>query len=112
MALYTGQIQLMSQRNWCLKTPVLQKHMFSHQTEKSSSIHEVLDFVRILDLNKKLVPLTTYNVVSEQWDFIGSNGCEIGDGMHLLVVSQPDHDIVATQSFEYENSGDESCLWA
>ena len=26
--------------------------------------------------------------------------------MHLLVVTQPDHDIVATQSFEYENSGE------
>ena len=55
---------------------------------------------------QKIGPQTTYNVVSEQWDFIGSNGCEIGDGMHLLVVSQPDHDIVATQSFEYENSGE------
>ena len=55
---------------------------------------------------QKIGPQTTYTVVSEQWDFIGSNGCEIGDGMHLLVVSQPDHDIVATQSFEYENSGE------
>ena len=55
---------------------------------------------------QKIGPQTTYNVVSEQWDFMGSNGCEIGDGMHLLVVSQPDHDIVATQSFEYENSGE------
>ena len=55
---------------------------------------------------QKIGPQTTYNVVSEQWDFIGSNGCEIGDGMHLLVVSQPDHDIVATQPFEYENSGE------
>jgi len=55
---------------------------------------------------QKIGPQTTYNVVSEQWDFIGSNGCEIGDGMHLLVVTQPDHDIVATQSFEYKNSGE------
>ena len=56
-------------------------------------------------IEQKIPPLTTYTVVSEQWDYIGSNGCEIDDGMHLLVVTQPDHDIVAVQSFMHENSG-------
>ena len=56
-------------------------------------------------VEQKIAPLTTHTVASENWDFIGSNGCEIGDGMHLLVVSQPDHGIVATQSFMHENSG-------
>ena len=56
-------------------------------------------------VEQKIAPLTTHTVASDNWDFIGSNGCEIEDGLHLLVVSQPDHDIVATQSFMHENSG-------
>ena len=61
-------------------------------------------------VEQKIAPLTTYTVMSDQWDYIGSNGCEIGDGMHLLVVTQPDHDIVAAQSFMHENSGaDPAC---
>ena len=57
-------------------------------------------------VEQKIPPQTNYTIASEHWDFIGSNGCEIGDGLHLLVVTQPDHDIVATQSFMHQNSGE------
>ena len=36
-------------------------------------------------VEQKIAPLTTHTVASDNWDFVGSNGCEIGDGMHLLV---------------------------
>ena len=56
---------------------------------------------------QKIAPQTSYTVLSDSWDFIGSDGCEIGDGLHLLVVTQPDHDLVATHSFMHENSGND-----
>ncbi len=51
-----------------------------------------------------IAPQNTYTVASEQWNFVGSNGCEIGDGMYLLVVSQPEYHIVTTQSFMHKNN--------
>ena len=56
-------------------------------------------------LEQKIAPLTTHTLVSDTWDYTDSDGCEIGDGMHLLVLSQPDHSLVVTQSFMHNNSG-------
>ena len=58
-------------------------------------------------LEQKIAPQTTHILSSDSWDFRGSNGCEIDDGVHLLVLSQPDHELVATQSFLHVNSGDD-----
>ena len=53
-----------------------------------------------------MAPETTYTFASDSWDYMGSDGCEIDDGLHLLVPSQPDHGLVATQPFMHSNSGD------
>ena len=53
-----------------------------------------------------MAPETTYTFASDSWDYMGSDGCEIDDGLHLLVLSQPDHGLVATQPFMHSNSGD------
>ncbi|MDP7328556.1 MAG: ArsR family transcriptional regulator [Candidatus Thalassarchaeaceae archaeon] len=51
-------------------------------------------------------PQTTYTLSSESWNFMDFDGCEIDDGLHLLVLSQPDHGLVATQPFMHTNSGE------
>ena len=57
-------------------------------------------------IEQKIAPQTIHTLASDSWDYMGSNGCEIDDGVHLIVLSQPDHGIVATQSFLHVNSGD------
>ncbi|MEE2759803.1 MAG: hypothetical protein VYA86_07490 [Candidatus Thermoplasmatota archaeon] len=49
---------------------------------------------------------TTYTLASDYWDFIDTDGCEIGDGLYLLVVTQPDHSLVSSHSFSHEHSGE------
>jgi DNA-binding transcriptional ArsR family regulator len=56
-------------------------------------------------LEQKIAPLTTHTLASDTWDYTDFDGCEIEDGMHLLVLSQPDHSLVVTQSFLHNNSG-------
>ncbi len=58
-------------------------------------------------LEQKIAPSATHTLSSDSWDYMDSNGCEIGDGMHLLVLSQPDHALVATQPFMHTNSGED-----
>ena len=53
----------------------------------------------------KIASLSTHTLASDTWDYIGDDGCEIGDGLHLLVLSQPDHTLVSTQSFLHTHSG-------
>ena len=57
-------------------------------------------------IEKMIYPLTTFTMASENWDYMNSDGCEINDGMHLLVLSQPDHGLVATEPFMHTNSGE------
>ncbi len=52
-----------------------------------------------------LAPLETYIMATGSWDFRDSEGCEIDDGLHLLVVTQPDNALVATHAFTYEGEG-------
>jgi DNA-binding HxlR family transcriptional regulator len=56
-------------------------------------------------LEQKIAPLTSHILTSDSWDYVGSDGCEIEDGIHLVVLTQPDHNLVATQSFSHANSG-------
>ena len=58
-------------------------------------------------LEQKIGPQTSHILTSDSWDYIGSDGCEIADGVHLLVLSQPDHELVATKPFLHVNSGDD-----
>ena len=55
---------------------------------------------------KMIDSLPTFTLASETWDYLDSDGCEINDGLHLLVLSQPDHGLVATQPFMHTNSGE------
>ena len=57
-------------------------------------------------IEKMIQPLTTFTMASESWGYMDSDGCEINDGLHLLVLSQPDHGLVATQPFMHTNSGE------
>ena len=56
-------------------------------------------------LEQKIAPQTTHTLASDSWDYIDTTGCEIDDGAYLIVVSQPDHGLVATQAFLHVNSG-------
>ena len=56
-------------------------------------------------LEQKIAPMTTHILASDSWDYVGSDGCEIDDGIHLVVLTQPDHSLVATQPFTHVNSG-------
>jgi len=58
-------------------------------------------------VEQKISPQTAYTLASDSWNYMDFEGCEIDDGLHLLVLSQPDHDLVATQSFMYTNSGED-----
>jgi len=58
-------------------------------------------------LEQKIAPQTSHILASDSWDYTASDGCEIADGVHLLVLSQPDHDLVATQPFLHVNSGND-----
>ena len=58
-------------------------------------------------LEQKIAPQTSHILASDIWDYTGYDGCEIDDGVHLVVLSQPDHQLVATQSFLHENSGED-----
>jgi len=59
-------------------------------------------------VEQKISPHTSYTLASDSWDYMDFDGCEIGDGLHLLVLSQPDHGLVATHPFMYTNSGEDS----
>ena len=52
---------------------------------------------------------TIHTLESNVWNLRDSNDCEINDGLHLLVITQPDYNLVSTQSFDYvgESTGDE-----
>jgi DNA-binding MarR family transcriptional regulator len=58
-------------------------------------------------IEQRIAPQATHTLTSDSWDYIGSNGCEIDDGAHLIVVTQPDHNLVATQPFLHVNSGND-----
>ena len=57
-------------------------------------------------LEQKISPQTAYTLASDNWDYMDFDGCEIDGGLHLLVLSQPDHGLVATQPFMHTNSGE------
>lgn len=57
-------------------------------------------------IEQKIAPQTTHTLASNSWDYMDADGCEIKDGLYLLVLNQPDHGLIATQSFEYINSGE------
>ena len=56
-------------------------------------------------LEQKIAPLTSHILASDSWDYVGLDGCEIEDGNYLVVLTQPDHELVSTQSFSHVNSG-------
>ena len=49
--------------------------------------------------------LETYTISTGTWNLRDSVGCELNDGLHLLVVTQPDAALVATYAFEYAGEG-------
>jgi len=58
----------------------------------------------------RLDPQETFTLAGDAWDGLDENGCEIEDGLHLMVLNQPDHRLIASQAFEHTNSGtDPAC---
>jgi predicted transcriptional regulator len=47
----------------------------------------------------------TFTLTSDSWDMLDAEGCELNDGLHLLVLGQPDHGLIASHAFEYSGSG-------
>ena len=54
---------------------------------------------------QKLAPAETFTLASGTWDLRDADGCEIQNGLHLMVFQQPDTGRVATHAFEHVNSG-------
>ena len=85
-------------------TCVVQSHIISPSGE---IIHDTRDLQQCHQSRseQKIDSLETYTIASDGWDYTGENGCEIDDGRYLLVLNQPDYGLVATESFDYTNSG-------
>ena len=62
--------------------------------------HSLLDCETEL-IEEKLEPSEVLNVMLRDWAMVDNTGCEIEDGLHLLVVEVPEYGLVDSWSFEY-----------
>ena len=82
-----------------------QMHVISPKGEIIYNTREILDCTSS-GIEFTIPPRDSYVLSAGTWDLLDQFGCELENGLHLLVVSQPEYGLVANYPFNY--SGNET----